>query len=217
VALSLSEVRRQLVRLERHHEAVARSYDEVSLLDFCHVLRVWADMKGELATVLPISDATIGFKTATPPSKLKSYVQGVGFVIAYMPGGVTTYAGNGEVMTYVRVRDTSGGWTEGAMSVVAKARLVGGYRRPEQIVLSFRETDDESKPYGPPTIKRCNFANWMSLSSARLPGGVLEDPVVMDSPRVLRLRPVRGAAPRIVRPTVHKWVLCLMAVMNICS
>lgn len=169
--LTVDAVRLQLARLKRHHALVVATADEVALLDLCHALRVWADMKGSLSKVFPAAASTLAFKTATPAKPLKNYVRGYGHVIAFMPGGVVTRADRGLVMGV----DTSpdGKAFAGAdFEFVCHAPIVDGHPNLQQAVLAIRKCDDSMKPHGPPDIARCNFQNWMGAEVVRvaLPG-----------------------------------------------
>lgn len=75
-----------------------RSYDDVSLLDLSHILRIWAEMKPVLPGKAPRFGTTLAFKTAIPAKKVLRKVRGTEFVFSCMPGGVITYAGNGAVV-----------------------------------------------------------------------------------------------------------------------
>ena len=69
-----------------------QTYDQISLLDLSHTLRIWADMKAELLATVPAFAKTLAFKSALPAKKVRRVVQGRKFIFAYMAGAVVTRA-----------------------------------------------------------------------------------------------------------------------------
>ena len=57
-------------RLQRHYAVAVQTYDQVSLLDLSHTLRLWVELKTILPTENPSFATSILFKTASPGSKL---------------------------------------------------------------------------------------------------------------------------------------------------
>lgn len=89
----------QLRRLRRHYDIAVTSYDEVSLLDLSHVLRIWTELKNPLMEISPAFSNKKIFKTSLPGRKLIKEARNCEYVFAYMPGGVITYANNGFLLS----------------------------------------------------------------------------------------------------------------------
>ena len=89
----------QLKRLARHHEDVIQSYDLVSLLDFSHTLRIFADLKNDLTPITSKFNTRRHFFSNTPTKKVMRSVKGSVYVFSYLHRGAVTYANKGEIMT----------------------------------------------------------------------------------------------------------------------
>lgn len=84
-----------LSRLQRHYDAAVKTYDEISLLDLSHTLRIWADLKLYLP---PVFNTTNAFKGSTPPKAVCRLAIGRKHVLAAISGMVDTYAHNGDLI-----------------------------------------------------------------------------------------------------------------------
>ena len=58
-----------LERLRRHYEAAVKTYDEVSLLDLSHTLRLWTELKKPLENLAPEFSNSRLFRTGIPAKK----------------------------------------------------------------------------------------------------------------------------------------------------
>lgn len=89
----------QLERLRRHYDTAVNTYDEISLLELSHTLRIWTEIKNSLKIASPKFYNKKVFKTATPARKIQRAARGYEHILAYMPGGVVTYASNGNFLS----------------------------------------------------------------------------------------------------------------------
>ena len=75
-----------LERLRRHYEVAVRTYDQVSLLDLSHALRVWTELKKPLQSLAPKFSNAIAFKTGVPAKKVLKAARGHNYVsVSYTP------------------------------------------------------------------------------------------------------------------------------------
>jgi hypothetical protein len=154
----------QLERLRRHYEVSVRSYDQVSLLDLSHSLRVWVELKGPLTKLAPKFSTTLAFKTAMPAKKVLRGVRGKRFVFSYMPGGVITYANKGHVTSLpdfgpgIPVESTCKMMvnTNGSLEL-SQIAFVGMLL--EQPLLGSFGVEDQT---------RCNYAQWLGSETVRV-------------------------------------------------
>ena len=154
-----------LERLRRHHTTAVRTYDHVSLLDLSHSLRVWADLKGVLPEIAPAFATTLAFKTAIPARKVLRAARGKRFVFSYMPGGVITYANNGQIATGPKLGNPNSPVTIGAAVML----LADGTMKLKSYC--FVGIDFEQpliKALGAEDITRCNYMQWMGAEAVRL-------------------------------------------------
>lgn len=150
-----------LERLRRHYTAAVRSYDHVSLLDLSHSLRVWADLKLVLPNIAPAFATTLAFKTAIPAKKVLRAAHGTRFVFSYMPGGVVTYAGNGQIASGPEL----GTFTIGA-SVMLRAG--GAMELKNYCIVGLAFEQSLIKALGAENVTRCNYTQWMGAEAVRL-------------------------------------------------
>lgn len=80
-----------LKRLARQYQYSVLHYDEASLLDLSHVLRVWLDMQENVEAYLVEQSIPYRFKKYTLGPSLLKRCHGSKCVIAYFVDGVTTY------------------------------------------------------------------------------------------------------------------------------
>jgi hypothetical protein len=142
-----------------------RSYDQVSLLDLSHSLRVWTELKTVLPKIAPKFGTTLAFKTALPAKKVLRAARGNRFVFAYMPGGVITHASNGHIASGPELGQPNSDFTLGAAvklnsdgSMELKNYCIVGTSF-EQPLIKALEAEDQT---------RCNYMQWMGSEAARL-------------------------------------------------
>lgn len=153
-----------LERLRRHYEASVRSYDEVSLLDLSHSLRVWADLKTVLPQLAPAFSKTLSFKTSTPAKKVLRAARGSRFVFAFMPGGVITYAANGSIVTGPQdVSDKP--FTAG---VTCKINEDGSMELKNYCFMEVAIDQPMIKASAGEDISRCNYSQWLGAEAVRM-------------------------------------------------
>jgi len=153
-----------LERLSRHYEASVHSYDEVSLLDLSHSLRVWADLKTVLPQLAPAFSKTLSFKTSTPAKKVLRAARGSRFVFAYMPGGVITYAAQGNVAS-VPPDSNDKNYSIGASCKinVDGSMELKNYRYVEVILEQPMIKASSSED-----VSRCNYSQWLGAEAVRM-------------------------------------------------
>lgn len=155
----------QLERLQRHYGISVRSYDQVSLLDLSHSLRMWTELKSALPKVAPLFATTLAFKTAIPAKKVLRAARGTRFVFSYMPGGVSTYASNGHIVSGPELGESNAPVTLGAAvkinedgSMELKNYCIVGASF-EQPLIKALQAEDQT---------RCNYVQWLGSEAVRV-------------------------------------------------
>lgn len=161
-ATTLRSARLQLERVRRHYEHSVLTYDEISFLDLTHALRTWLDLKGSLESVAPRLFETKLFSYGVPTKKAMRTVRGHEYVIAHMPGGVMTFASNGEF----------GSWNGGFSKNCTVSFCI---RKNENGSLEFASygfcdhTPAEGRTHlEEVTISRGNLSQWLDSEVVRL-------------------------------------------------
>ena len=154
-----------LERLRRHYTAAVRTYDHVSLLDLSHSLRVWADLKLALPNIAPAFATTLAFKTAIPAKKVLRAARGKRFVFSYMPGGVITYAGNGQIASGPELGNPNSPFTMGAAVML---RADGAMELKNYCIVGLAFEQPLIKALGAEDVTRCNYMQWMGAEAVRL-------------------------------------------------
>jgi hypothetical protein len=154
----------QLERLRRHYEVSVRSYDQVSLLDLSHSLRVWVELKNPLTKLAPKFSTTLAFKTAMPAKRVLKAVRGKRFVFSYMPGGVITYAHKGNVLSLPDFDP------ETPVQSTAKIMMhIDGALELSQIgIVGMVVEQPLLKSFGVEDQTRCNYAQWLGSEVVRV-------------------------------------------------
>lgn len=153
-----------LERLKRHYETAVQTYDEVSLLDLSHTLRLWVELKTILPTEHPSFANSISFKTASPGKMVVAAFRQKQHIYAAFPDGVITYAAKGNLSSGI-MNDTMD-----ELSVISGLKLKDGgaievfYMFAVNKELSDAENNSDAKGI----IKRCNYAQWLSSEVMRL-------------------------------------------------
>lgn len=153
-----------LERLRRHYDAAVRTYDEVSLLDLSHTLRLWIELKKPLVTLAPDFSNSMMFKTAIPASKVLRAAKGHRFVFSYMPGGVRTYASKGQLASGPGMGPNDGDFVVG-VAVKMTPPLVELAR---YCVISTSFEQPLIKALGAESVTRCGYIQWLGSEAVRV-------------------------------------------------
>lgn len=157
----MSKVSLQLNRLRRHYESALVSYDEVSLLDLSHVLRIWTELKIPLKIISPkFSDKKV-FKSSTPGRKILKLARRCEYVFAYMPGGVITRANSGVLLSFPHKSDEK-----------LRASISTNQLDTHLEIRNFALIGDNFKTslyseFKQETIKAHTFVNWLGTEAVR--------------------------------------------------
>lgn len=153
-----------LERLRRHYDVAVRTYDQVSLLDLSHSLRVWAELKQPLKEIAPSFSKSISFKTGIPAKKVFAAAKGHNYVFSYMPGGVKTFASNGQLVSGPGMDDPSAAFTIG-VAVRATPPLIelGKY-----CIVSTSFDQPLIKALDAEQVKRCTYGEWLGAEVVRV-------------------------------------------------
>jgi hypothetical protein len=161
----LNKVQLQFERLKRHYDASVKTYDDVSLLDLSHSLRIWADLKEALSKELPAFKATIAFRTALPAKKVLRLAKGRRHIFAYMPGGVITRASKGEIIVGPDMEGASGEMTCGAAFKFVED---GAIHLKNFCYMGVAIDESLSKAIQNEDVSRINYSQWMAAEAVRI-------------------------------------------------
>lgn len=160
IADQLQHAKLQLERLRRHYEHAVRTYDEISLLDLAHSLRLCAELKHPLREIAP-SFFDTGFETGRPVSRVLHAARGHQYVFAYMPGGVVTRACRGDVASFPEMH---GDFTSG----ISVRPSPGQIELDHYCVVGAALDAKLIKALKCASIKRCNYLDWLGAETVRL-------------------------------------------------
>ncbi|HEY0975694.1 MAG TPA: hypothetical protein VGE57_14495 [Solimonas sp.] len=140
------------------------TYDEVSLCDLSHTLRIWADLKSHLSSV-PVFSSSVAFKTGIPPKKVRKAARGHRHVFAFMPGGVVTRANQGQIAGSSEPDDDRG---DLHMAVWFKQNNDGSAELKNFSFVAAAVSDDLARAMRSEEITRCNYIQWLGAEVARI-------------------------------------------------
>lgn len=153
-----------LERLRRHYEVAVHTYDQVSLLDLSHALRVWAELKKPLQSLAPKFSNAIAFKTGGPAKKVLKAARGHNYVFCYMPGGVITYASKGHLASGPGMGEGDGDFAFGiAVKPTASQIELGKFA-----LVSTAFDQPLIKALDSQAVTRCTFMQWMGSEAVRV-------------------------------------------------
>jgi hypothetical protein len=171
---SMNTVNLHLERLRRHYEVVVKTYDQVSLLDLSHTLRIWTELKKPIESIAPAFSESLLFKTGLPARKVLRAAKGYAYVFSYMPGGVRTFASAGHLASGPGMGPHEGDFALG-IAVKASPPLI------ELAKFAFVARDFDQpliKALNEEKVTRCTYTPWLGAEAVRLcysgDGGPLE-------------------------------------------
>lgn len=154
----------QLKRLKRHYDYSVNTYDDASLLDLAHVLRIWTELKSVLPEQYPNFKIKKPFKTGAPIRKVLKQAVNQQYIFSYLPGnGVVTYASNGQLASGPDINN-GGGFTMGV-----RVKNTGNSIWLSQYCYISKSLEQSYiKALGNEKVVRCTYANWMSSETVRV-------------------------------------------------
>ena len=154
----------QLERLRRHYEIAVRTYDYVSLLDLSHALRIWVELKSSLVRRYSSISIATPFCTGSPPKTLMKKLRDCIYIIAYMPGGVISYAAQGIMAAGPRITEGD----DDSVHVMARHGRDGSMAVSQYYVIGTHLNNDSLKLIGKVNKKQCNYGNWLAGEVVRV-------------------------------------------------
>ena len=89
-------------RLKRHYDLNLVKFDEIALYDLAHALRMWLDMEDAVNDYLLGKSPNTKFKSYTVSKQLSRLLKNKKYILAGLPGGVSSYAGNEDLFSTTR-------------------------------------------------------------------------------------------------------------------
>lgn len=163
----MNRVRLQYNRLQRHFSHSVSTYDEVSLIDLAHTLRIWNEMAPELPRLNKNFDTERIFSTASPVKTVKRKIKKYKHLCIYFPdfpdGGITTSASNGSAFKYYFNDEEEPTISSGILK----------YNEPDlcvyQMIAVHCEPDDHLFDIlGKHEVKKTNLENWFKSECVRI-------------------------------------------------
>lgn len=154
----------QLRRLQRHYEKSAKSYDQISLLDLAHSLRVWVEIRGNTGVDFPAFEDGKLFRTSSPSKQLLAKFRDDPYVISYMPGGISTWANKGNTLRVPPSLKADSIYVGGRIRRLPE----GGLQLGRFFVAGANVKKLNGKLLEAETIKRCGFSGWLAGDAVRL-------------------------------------------------
>ncbi|AFI83222.1 hypothetical protein [Methylophaga nitratireducenticrescens] len=152
-------------RLKRHYEHVEKTYDDVSLLDLSHALRVWVDIKDRLAAISGnkiLSNRL--FKNYSPNKQVLKNYKHTEFFITFMPDYVITHADKGNF--FASRKDFKSGST---IAFRFAKDGIDGPMRVSDISYNYPSLPKETPNLNLyPVKKQLNFIEWLGAEVIRL-------------------------------------------------
>lgn len=152
-------------RLRRHYESVKMTYDEISLLDLSHTLRVWVDRRDRLPEIThnKVISSKL-FKSYSPNKSLARHYKNCEYLIAFMPDGVITHADKGEFFEAKK-----GLQVGGSISLkFAKDGIHGPMKISEVFCCNGLVAKDILSLTKHPVSKKLNFIDWIGAEVVRI-------------------------------------------------
>jgi hypothetical protein len=161
---NLSSFSVQVERLQRHYVHSVNTYDQISLLDLSHVLRVWADLK--LSNHLPpVFETTLAFKSAIPIKKLVRSLRNRRYILLSMPHSVQTKASNNELGFTGDGVQAGGNATVGAS---ARFNIDGSLDIDAYYYIEGEIDSAQRELLGKCETSRGNYKQWLGAEVVRL-------------------------------------------------
>lgn len=162
--MSINKVQIQFKRLQRHYDISVKTYDEASLLDLSHILRIWVELKPVLPTIDDDFDKKVKFFTGSPIKKVLKQTKNCQYIYSYLPkDGVTTYASNGHLASGPELENDK------QLTIGVKVKNTGDSILLSQYCYASKALEQPYiKALGNEQIRRCNYANWLSSEIVRL-------------------------------------------------
>ena len=171
---SMNTVILHLERLRRHYDVAVKTYDQVSLLDLSHTLRIWTELKKPLESIAPAFSESLLFKTGLPARKVLRAAKGYAYVFSYMPGGVRTFASSGHLASGPGMGQHDGDFALGFAVKASPSMIELG-----RFAFIARDFDEPLvKALNEEKVTRCSYTPWLGAEAVRLcysrDGGPLE-------------------------------------------
>jgi hypothetical protein len=163
----IEQLHLQYDRLSRHYDAALTTKDEISFLDLAHALRIWVDMKTEVARVAEERGLDLALSHHTPPKFVKRSLQGAAHSYVPLASGVDS---PGVQIKGVRITNRALTPDE-----IAKRAAIGPPTAP---------------------ISRMSFSEWMAAGVIEVPSGDIDHPHLQISREMIvkRVANVLGAS-----------------------
>jgi len=154
---------RQLERLWRHYQDAETSYDEVSLLDLSHSLRIWIELKTHLPSIAPAVETSKVFKTSSPHRNAMRQLRDQKYVLAYFPDGVITHASKGGIFSIPDIPNDLDFWSATRIASNGPAMQIS-----QMHFASCQLHTSVTHKLLHPQIKRCNYSHWLGSEAIRV-------------------------------------------------
>jgi len=153
-------------RLKRHYEFNIQKFDEIALYDLAHSLRMWTDMEKTVSEYLLNIQPKLKFKSYSVSKQLNRLVNHKEYIISSFPGGITTWAGNPEIITNSLGHDISVSRTQSIKVMFGENNItVGNFI----LIYGYVVPNEQSKILKKGIIEKSyNFSQWLNSEVIRI-------------------------------------------------
>lgn len=154
-----------LQRLKRQYDISVKQYDEASLMDLSHLLRMWVDMQDNVQRYLDQASLDFRFKKYTLRPELLKQCHGSKCIIAYFAdGGVITYT-KGSTWS-VSTSSLSDGPSK--INLSWRPLVGGGLQARHLVIIAGSRVDQDFDIYESFIEQETTFKDWLKSESVRI-------------------------------------------------
>lgn len=163
----MEKILMQFERLKKHFDAALQSYDEISMLDFTHSLRIWTELKDQLPKYYPLARSKQIFQTSSPNKSLSRSLGNRVYLLCYLPGDpVRSYANQGSALGAPE-SDVVG--PHSFVHFSARMTCAPEYIEIRNYQVVYGKTDEsESRLMSCEVTKKLNFHCWLGAEALRV-------------------------------------------------
>ncbi|QIL78377.1 hypothetical protein [Hymenobacter sp. HDW8] len=152
-----------LKRLKRQYDISVNEYDEVSLLELSHALRMWVDMQDHVQSYLTQHLSEKQFRVYTLRPELEKACCGSKYLVTYFVGGLTTYSTDKPLVSFRGI-----GQGPSVMSFGMRPPSAGGAWINYVLLLAEYKIKYEYEPETAFLTSDASFKKWLESEVVRV-------------------------------------------------
>jgi hypothetical protein len=152
-----------LKRLKRQYDVSIEGYDEVSLLELSHALRMWVDMQDHVQSYLIQHLPDKLFKAYTLHSELQQACCGSKYLVTYFVDGLTTRSTNAHLISFRGISNGPSVMNFGMRPTVGKTAWIS-----HVLLISEYKIRYEYEPDTAFVTSEVSFKKWLESEAVRV-------------------------------------------------